>query len=658
MSATLTAPNPSPKPNTADQAGFAVELDVVRRRYLRNLQALYRQDPELAARIEALPFANLPELESTREPAATVRVNADDGCELLVHSRFQPLTEAARFVAALENVENPSFFMAGLGLGYPLLELDRKYRRAVFLVSEPDLRLIKCALCAADFSELFAAGRLIFFTRADKGQIHERLSVCNADLMLGIQFIVLPHARRCHTAEHAAIRDLLMEFIAYSKMQMVTLLKTSRTTVQNVAANLPHYLLTPGVEALKDRARGYPAIIVAAGPSLARNIEQIAALRGRAVIIAVQTIYKLLRDLGIQPHFVTSLDYHAVSAEYFHDVKEPGDTMLVAEPKATWHVLDAFRGGRIVLHHDTYDELLQGAGPRHDVLKAGSTVAHLSFYLAAHLGCDPIIFIGQDLAYSEGLYYLPGTPFERIWQPELGRFNTMEMRQLERVTRFRPILKRIRDIHGRDTYTDEMLASYSEQFEADFQRAAVRIIQATEGGAALRGAEVMSLRQAAKSFCTRDLPAGIFDMQPPTDAAAMFERAQDAMRQRQTELETVRGISTEMAELLDRLPALLDRPNEFNRLIVRVDELRLLMQRHGRMYKLVISVSQQAELRRHSADRRMGDTADNGVASAKLRIARDREFVAAFLDGCEFLAGVLRDSMQRLNQFAGGGSQP
>ena len=36
-------------------------------------------------------------------------------------------------------------------------------------------------------------------------------------------------------------------------------------------------------------------------------------------------------------------------------------------------------------------------------LPSGSTVAHLAYYLAEHLGCDPIIFVGQDLGFSDGL---------------------------------------------------------------------------------------------------------------------------------------------------------------------------------------------------------------------------------------------------------------
>jgi len=62
-------------------------------------------------------------------------------------------------------------------------------------------------------------------------------------------------------------------------------------------------------------------------------------------------------------------------------------------------------------------------------LRAGSTVAHLAYYLAEHLGCDPIMFVGQDLGFSDGLYYSPGTSYDDVWRPEFGRFCSVEMKQ-------------------------------------------------------------------------------------------------------------------------------------------------------------------------------------------------------------------------------------
>ena len=66
-------------------------------------------------------------------------------------------------------------------------------------------------------------------------------------------------------------------------------------------------------------------------------------------------------------------------------------------------------------------------------MPTGATVAHLAYYVAEHLGCDPIIFVGQDLGFSDGLCYTPGTSYEDVWRPELARFCTVEMKQWEQI---------------------------------------------------------------------------------------------------------------------------------------------------------------------------------------------------------------------------------
>jgi hypothetical protein len=624
-------------------------------RYLTNLAALYRCDVELAARIDALPFAALPALEAARDGAPTVRVTADDGATLFVHSRYQPVDEAARLIESLGEVENPTFVVSGVGLGYHLTALERRYERPMLIVVEDELALIKAALCICDLSRALRERRMVWLTRADKAHLHERLTVCNADVMLGLTFVALPVASRRHVAFHQAMRGLLNDFLAFSKLQMVTLLRNARNTFRNVAMNLPAYLAYPGVEPLKDRAAGWPAIVVAAGPSLAANLPQVCALRERAVIIAVQTVFRLMMELGCRPHFVTSLDWHEVSAEFFEGMSEAGDCTLVAEPKAHASVVAAYRGPVRLLHHPFCDELLRGAAPQRGALRAGSSVAHLAFYLAQHLGCDPIILVGQDLCFSDGLYYCPGMPVERLWSTELNRFQTLEMKQWERIARNRPILRRVRDVNGREVYTDEQMFTYAEQFQSEFLSCGRRVIHAGRAGVRMQGVEVLSLREAAERFCTRRLPADLLAVSQHQCARepGTGERATAALRGRIEELTKVRWIAERMLPLLEALIGLTDRPAAFNRRIGEVDALRVEMQRYDDAYRLVVHVSQAAELRRYGADRRLGEVAEESPMTARRRLRRDIDFVRDFVDGCDWLLRLLPQVAERI----GGGAR-
>src|SRR6266850_432562 len=143
-------------------------------------------------------------------------------------------------------------------------------------------------------------------------------------------------------------------------------------------------------------------------------------------------------------------------------------------------------------------------------LRAGATVAHLAFYLAEYLACDPIVFVGQDLGFSDGLAYTPGTSYEDVWRPELSRFCTMEMKQWEHIARERPILRKIPDIEGRAMYTEQRLFSYLQQFERDFATSKAKVIDASEGGAMKRGATVMTLAEALDRMSGTAGPTKVF----------------------------------------------------------------------------------------------------------------------------------------------------
>ncbi|MCH7871194.1 MAG: motility associated factor glycosyltransferase family protein, partial [Planctomycetes bacterium] len=506
----------------------AAELEALndcRRRYVDNMAALYRRDPRLALEIERVPFSELPLLERTRDGRLTVKVAADDGRDVYVHSKYRPVAEARTLIDDLNTDENPTFFIAGFGLGYHLVELERVMESPLLIVAEDDLALVKSGLCCVDLAEPIRDGRLLLLNSAERVAVHERLKGADTDIMLGSQFVTLPHTLRCHARFHADMRVQLADFVSFMKLQIVTVLRNARITCKNIAYNLPSYLSHAGVEVLRGRAAGFPAVIVSAGPSLARNLEQLDALRERVVVIAVQTVLKTLLERGCRPHFVTSLDFHEVSTQFFRGIDDLTGVTLVAEPKATWHVLDRYAGQMHVLHNTFVDELLREAAPARGALKAGTTVAHLAFYLAEYLGCDPIILVGQDLAYSEGLYYPPGMPIEHIWRPEMGRFCTAESKQWERICRGRPILRTVTDIHGRPTYTDDQLFNYAQQFERDFADSPATIIHACEGGMKLDGTRIMTLREASKEFCTRPLPRELFVPQKSEPSVDLKERA-------------------------------------------------------------------------------------------------------------------------------------
>lgn len=621
--------------------------------FVRNMRPLWRLDAELALRLDAVADDERLSLEPTRTGGWTVRLPTADGARIYLHSRHDPVAEARQWAAAVDTDDTFCFVVAGFGLGLHLRALfDRLKGDAFIICTEPDLRLIATALTCVDLADMLASKRFVLLTSDDKAGLHARLQPYGTLMMLGTQFV--PHAPSMRIAPRAydAINAALSEFVTFMRMSLATLMGNARITCRNIAMNFVSYVSTPPIDILRDRFAGRPAVVISAGPSLSRNIDQLAALKGRAVLCAVQTAVRPLMARGITPDFITSLDFHEMSRKFLESVGDLRDAHLVAEPKATWHVIDDYPGPVSLLDNHWARLVLGDQLAARGGLSAGATVSHLAFYLAVYLGCDPIIFVGQDLAFTGHVFYTPGVEIHRAWRSELNRFNTIEHREWERIARNRPILRRVVGADGGELYTDELLFTYLEQFEKDIASVGRTVINATEGGARIRGAQAMALREAVDRFCTAAIDPERFAYRKSVlwrDPLKLAPAAAE-LRQRIDELDEVVRVCDELLTLLRELDELADDPDRFNRRLVRVDELRAKVYCESRAYKIVNGATQLIEFRRFSADRRIDLSAATGPDRARKQIARDIEFITGVREGAVDVKGILSESLERIGR--------
>jgi hypothetical protein len=283
-------------------------------------------------------------------------------------------------------------------------------------------------------------------------------------------------------------------------------------------------------------------------------------------------------------------------------------------------------------------------------LPAGATVAHLAYYLAEHLGCDPIIFVGQDLGFSDGLCYTPGTSYEDVWRPELSRFCTLEMKQWEQIARDRPILRRIPDIEGRPMYTEQRLFTYLQQFERDFARSRAKIIDATEGGALKRGAEPMRLAEVIERFCRCPL-----SVETPPHPGMRWDRiaeAADCVARRREEAVQIERISDETLPLLGEIRDSLRDRGKVNRIIAKVDVLRNRISEFGQTFDLVMQMSQSTELKRFQDDRRIMAAKVEGIELQRRQVERDIENVRGVAEAARAFVGLMDEVAALLREGA------
>ncbi len=617
---------------------------------VENLAALWGADPALAEKVEAVTSTASIEITQSKSGEPTAAAKHADGRPLQLHSRYAPREEAAKLIDRVTNVDGLAYFVLGFGLGYHVQELLQKISKTARVwIIEPDVELIRAACESVDLTPILSNGRVGWITAIDRPKLMAQFQSAGPILTAGVTSIEHSPSLQRSPEFYAAAKQWIDDVCSFSRTSINTLVLNSKKTLTNIARNLPWYLTTPGPARLEDLHRQETAIIVSAGPSLRKNRHLLLEARGKAVIIAVQTTLKPLLEMGVEPDYVMSLDYSEISARFFQDLPRDLKTELVADAKATDVIFDLYPGPITLLGNDMADDLLRDALKPRTRLRSGATVAHQAFYLAEYMGCEPIIFVGQDLGFSDGLCYTPGTSYDDVWRPELDRFCTMEMKQWEQIVRERPILRKIPDYLGRPMYTEQRLFTYLQQFERDFAQSKARIVDATEGGAHKAGTRTLSLADAMALYCKkprrhpmRPHPGRSFEAL--SVAVAAIERRADEARQ-------MCAIAAEVIPLLEEIRDHNADQARVNRAIARIDPLRERMNRCGKTYDLVMYLAQKSEFDRFKKDMAMQGRALDPSELQRQQVQRDIENASSIVAAAEAFSELMGDSVRRVTKL-------
>lgn len=571
-------------------------------------------------------------------------------------SRRRPLAEAANLAGTVDLEANGGVCVLGFGLGYHCRVLgERLTDKGVVVCYEPDVGLLRAVLEKVDHSGWIGSGHFVLLTDPDdRPSLATGLRGVEGIVTLGAKILEHPASVKRLGEGGARFAQRFAEVLRATRTTIVTTLVQSEVTLRNMLMNLDRYATGRGVSELTGAAAGRPAIVVSAGPSLARNIAELAkpGVREKFVIIATQTTLKPLLRAGVKPHFVTALDYHEISRRFYEGLT-PADVegvTLVAESKANPVILDGFPGA-VRCPSDERMQMLLGTGlpASPGSLPSGGTVAHLAYYLARHLGCDPVVLVGQDLGFTDGQYYAAGAAIHDVWAGELGAFRTLEMFEWERIVREKSLLHKREDVFGRPIYSDEQMTTYLQQFEVEFAgdvRAGRRVIDATEGGVAKRGAVPMALAEVVELFGMGpdvSLPEADEPLYAPaTRIPALIEH----LGRVRLDAAKVAHLSRRAGDALREMQKHQYDQYRVNTLITRVYELRDEVRRLEPAYGLVQFLNQTGALNRYREDRAIDLAGElDEIERQKRQIERDIRNVEWLAQAGDVLEGLLGDAI-------------
>jgi hypothetical protein len=307
------------------------------------------------------------------------------GDAALLGSPLGVATLADALLPAVWDFDTDLLVLAGAGLE-PVAELlaDLGQRRIAILAGDP-ARRPAAAIAAEDVDELTCAVRTLVPVAPAQMVMHGAPGV-DPDLV-----------RRGAEAVRLALSDL--------RIHRNTVRAFSRAWIDQGAANLAALARWPSIAALDGAFAGRPMVIIAPGPSLARNASQLRALSGRAVLVAFSHSLKPALAAGVSPDLVITVDpqdvrYHFAGADL-------GGACLVnaATVHPSMFELGARRFLTLSANCAIDDWLFDGLGEE-AVVPGGGSVATSAFSLALRWRCDPIVFVGLDLSFPGGQYYV------------------------------------------------------------------------------------------------------------------------------------------------------------------------------------------------------------------------------------------------------------
>lgn len=310
----------------------------------------------------------------------------------------------------------PALIVIGAGDGGIFDHIARCLPGANVLALEPSAGAAHAVLARPDVSRRIRDGRLMLlvgptYTGAtDAWRLFEKITGMPP-------MLVDPAIEQQHT-ETVARAKLVAAQAALGAMQNnQARRKFAGPYLLNTLTNLPAIVAESNVAALVDAFSGVPAVIVAAGPSLDRNIADLKRLDGRALVIAADTAVRPLLAADIRPHLVVSVDPSDVNARHLNGLPDTSGMWLVAEGSVYPTVLPQFAGRTFMFRvsdHHPWPWLASHDADR-GRLQAWGSVLTTAFDLACRLGCNPIVFAGADLAYTDRLLYCRNTTYESDW---------------------------------------------------------------------------------------------------------------------------------------------------------------------------------------------------------------------------------------------------
>ncbi len=476
--------------------------------------------------------------------------------EIFIHSQYNVLSEAERWASG-HDAEAGLVVVFGLGMGYHLAALLKAVNpdAAIFVV-EPDTRIFKLFLENGSMKALFSRKNTFFILNDNDDVI--------VDLLFGF-FKTRPFEKADFRvySNYAILYADLFGRIQKRFADMINLMSVNLQTndyfkemwIANFIMNISNINGAYNGKEMENLFRDVPALIVSAGPSLERNIEQIRELSNRCVVLAGGSALTILKKNNITPRFAVVIDGSPLIKDIYRGIEFEGISLIYLN-RCYYELIDIYPEKKIVFI-DSLDHLARIFGNQMNIdfqeMPPDATVAGINVGIATHFGCNPVVLVGQDFACTDLKFHAEGAAHNMNFEEQVKSGD-------------KDLVKAI-DIYGEETYTTRPLLASKSAMENKVKAAVAkgfRFINATEGGIGVDLCEVRDFRDVTNAYMKQD-----YDLDGKM--REFYEHGKGHIEIGRTEYRNYfDGILSESAKLLEIT----------KRLVVLIDDLKVILDSH------------------------------------------------------------------------------
>ncbi len=397
-------------------------------------------------------------IEDTNQGSPTLKYTSGDQSYYL-HSNNDPEAEGLLLAKEYYHEDIEHYTVYGLGLAYHIAALQRLCDGTCIIdVYESDIRVIRAAFSARNLAALLRGGVRIHYD-PDLTKLGKEMQKSTDGLML--------HAPSIRAIQNENLRTAMNELF----VQESSIRNQGADMLRNFKSNTRNCKLY--VDILKDAFKGKTVYLIAAGPSLDKNIALLKKRPEQSIILCVGTSYrKLMLQQGIVPDYVIFLDAAPRMYVQASDFVNENIPYLIAST-ACRRFAEDYHGPKYLICQAGYPKAEEYAKERgYNIYQSGGSVSTIALDVAIQLGAARVVCLGLDLAYTGN----------KMHATHAGKYDMIESDDLVQV----------KDWDGKLVNTSAAMAMYRKWIErrvemAHKERPELELINATEGGAYIQG---------------------------------------------------------------------------------------------------------------------------------------------------------------------------